>query len=151
MGRIIIGGRTDLHIIRNGTLTSQRYADEILRLHVVLYFSTNGNNFLLMQDNARLHTAHLMEYFLAAKTVRHIERPVCSHDLKPIEHVWDNLGRRIAVKKRPSVTVRLGVCTSSREEHYSQSLIDNLIATMPNRCSVDSEVWKDCMSYDMSY
>ncbi|GFT04850.1 transposable element Tcb2 transposase [Trichonephila clavipes] len=29
-GGISIGGHTDLHIIRNGTLTGRRYADEIL-------------------------------------------------------------------------------------------------------------------------
>ncbi|GFV16781.1 hypothetical protein TNCV_4042911 [Trichonephila clavipes] len=31
-GGISIGGRTDLHIIQNGTLTGRRYADEILDL-----------------------------------------------------------------------------------------------------------------------
>ncbi|GFV33210.1 transposable element Tcb2 transposase [Trichonephila clavipes] len=36
-GGISIGGRTDLHIIRNGTLTGRRYADEILRPHVIPY------------------------------------------------------------------------------------------------------------------
>ncbi|GFV65203.1 transposable element Tcb2 transposase [Trichonephila clavipes] len=36
-GGISIGGRTDLHIIRNGTLTGRRYADEILRPYVIPY------------------------------------------------------------------------------------------------------------------
>ncbi|GFV05749.1 transposable element Tcb2 transposase, partial [Trichonephila clavipes] len=36
-GVISIGGRTDLHIIQNGTLTGRRYADEILRPHVIPY------------------------------------------------------------------------------------------------------------------
>ena len=39
-GRINLGGRTDLHIIRNGILTARKYADEILRPHVmVCYYS----------------------------------------------------------------------------------------------------------------
>ncbi|GFS97652.1 transposable element Tcb2 transposase [Trichonephila clavipes] len=45
-GGIIIGGRTDLHIIRNGTLTGRRYADEILRPHVI------GDSFVFQDDNA---------------------------------------------------------------------------------------------------
>ncbi|GFU68046.1 transposable element Tcb2 transposase [Trichonephila clavipes] len=36
-GGISIGRLMDLHIIRNGTLTGRRYADEILRPHVIPY------------------------------------------------------------------------------------------------------------------
>ncbi|GFX80956.1 transposable element Tcb2 transposase [Trichonephila clavipes] len=43
-GGISIGGRTDLHIIRNGTLTGRRYADEILRPHVIPYAGAIGDS-----------------------------------------------------------------------------------------------------------
>ncbi|GFT74075.1 transposable element Tcb2 transposase [Trichonephila clavipes] len=51
-GRISIGGRTDLHIIRNGTLTDRRYADEILRPHVIPYAGAIGDSFVFQDDNA---------------------------------------------------------------------------------------------------
>ncbi|GFU87364.1 transposable element Tcb2 transposase [Trichonephila clavipes] len=51
-GGISIGGRTDLHIIRNGTLTGRRYADEILRPHVIPYAGAIGDSFVLQDDNA---------------------------------------------------------------------------------------------------
>ncbi|GFW51015.1 transposable element Tcb2 transposase [Trichonephila clavipes] len=41
-GGISIGGRTDLHIIRNGPLTGRRYADEILRPYVIPYAGAIG-------------------------------------------------------------------------------------------------------------
>ncbi|GFX69511.1 hypothetical protein TNCV_380801 [Trichonephila clavipes] len=50
---ISIGGRTDLHIIRNGTLTDRRYADEILRPHVIPYTGAIGDSFVFQDDNAR--------------------------------------------------------------------------------------------------
>ncbi|GFT61875.1 transposable element Tcb1 transposase [Trichonephila clavipes] len=87
-GGISIGGRTDLHIIWNGTLTGRR------------------------------------------------ERPACSPDLNPIEHVWDMLGRRIAARPRPPATVRdLEIALLEEWNSIPQSLIDNLIASMANRCA----------------
>ncbi|GFX06087.1 transposable element Tcb2 transposase [Trichonephila clavipes] len=51
-GGISIGGRTDLHIIRNDTLTGRRYADEILRPHVTPYAGAIGDSFVFQDDNA---------------------------------------------------------------------------------------------------
>jgi len=93
---ISIGGRTDLHIIRNGTLTARMNADELLRLYVIPYAAAIGDSFVFQHDNARLHTAHLVEKMLEAETMQRMEWPACSTDLNPIEHVWDMLGRRIA-------------------------------------------------------
>ncbi|GFW69306.1 transposable element Tcb2 transposase [Trichonephila clavipes] len=63
-GGISIGGRTDLHIIRNGTLTGRRYADEIHRPHVIPYAGAIGDSFVFQDDNARPHRARLVENML---------------------------------------------------------------------------------------
>ncbi|GFV89159.1 transposable element Tcb2 transposase [Trichonephila clavipes] len=65
-GGISIGGRTDLHIIRNGTLTGRRYADEILRPHVIPYAGAIGDYFVFQDDNVRPHRARLVENMLEA-------------------------------------------------------------------------------------
>ncbi|GFV77536.1 transposable element Tcb2 transposase [Trichonephila clavipes] len=68
-GGISIGERTDLHIIWNGTLTSRRYADEILRPHVIPYVGAIGDSFVFQDDNARPHRVPLVENMLEAETI----------------------------------------------------------------------------------
>ncbi|GFU82313.1 transposable element Tcb2 transposase [Trichonephila clavipes] len=106
-GGISIGGRTDLHIIRNGTLTGRRYADEILRPHVIPYAGAIGDSFVFQDDKARPHRDRL-----------------------------DILGGRIAARPRPPATVRdLEIALLEEWNSIPQSLIDNLIASMANRCA----------------
>ncbi|GFX55762.1 transposable element Tcb2 transposase [Trichonephila clavipes] len=81
---ISIGGRTDLHIIRNGTLTGRKYADEILRPHVIPYAGAIGDSFVFQDDNARRHRALLVENMLEAETIQRMEWPACSPYLNPI-------------------------------------------------------------------
>ncbi|GFX75770.1 transposable element Tcb2 transposase [Trichonephila clavipes] len=109
-GEISIGARTDLHIIRNGTLTGRRYADEILRPHVIPYAGAIGDSFVFQDDNARPHRARLVENMLEAEAIQRMEWPACSPDLNPIEHVWDMFGRRAT--KATCYCPRLGDCTS---------------------------------------
>ncbi|GFW69687.1 transposable element Tcb2 transposase [Trichonephila clavipes] len=52
-GGIYIDGRTDLYIIRDGSLTARRYRDEILRPIVVPYAAAIGDYFILIDDNCR--------------------------------------------------------------------------------------------------
>ncbi|GFY05001.1 transposable element Tcb2 transposase [Trichonephila clavipes] len=135
-GGICIGGRTDLHIIRNGTLTGRRYADEILRPRVIPYAGAIGDSFVFQDDYARPHRPRLVENMLEAETIQRMGWPACSPDLIPIEHVWDILGRRIAARRRPPATVRdLEIALLEEWNSILQSLIDNLIASMANRCA----------------
>ncbi|GFV08260.1 DDE_3 domain-containing protein [Trichonephila clavipes] len=82
---ISIFGRTDLHIIWNSNLTAQRYANEILRPHIVPYDAIVRDSYLFMQDNARNHSVHLVENFLEVETIQRMEQPACSPDLNFIQ------------------------------------------------------------------
>ncbi|GFW28331.1 transposable element Tcb2 transposase [Trichonephila clavipes] len=147
-GGISIGGRTDLHVIRNGTLTGRRYADEILRPHVIPYAGAIGDSFAFQDDNARPHRARLVENMLEAETIQRMELPACSPDLNPIEHVWDMLRRRIAARPRPPATVRdLEIALLEEWNSIPQSLIDNFIASMANRCAAVLAVRGDHTPY----
>ncbi|GFV51537.1 transposable element Tc3 transposase [Trichonephila clavipes] len=102
---ISIGRRADLHIIRNGNLMAKRYANDILRPQVVLYDTAIGDCFLLMVDNARNPTAHLVEHCLKAET-----------------------------RSLSSLTVReMEIVLLEEWNSISQSLTGNLIAPMLNR------------------
>ncbi|GFY33889.1 transposable element Tcb2 transposase [Trichonephila clavipes] len=71
-------------IVMRGTLTGQRYVDDILRPHVGPFL--NGlPGAIFQQDNARPHTARVAQDFL-----RHFQTlpwPARSPDLSPVEHV----------------------------------------------------------------
>ncbi|GFU48065.1 DDE_3 domain-containing protein [Trichonephila clavipes] len=75
-----------------GTLTGQRFVDDILRLHVGP-FLIGLLGAILQQDNVRPHTARVNQDFL-----RHFQTlpwPARSPDFSPVEHVWDQLKRQI--------------------------------------------------------
>ncbi|GFV29918.1 transposable element Tcb2 transposase [Trichonephila clavipes] len=99
-------------------------------------------------DNARPHRSRLVENMLEAETIQRMEFPACSPDLNPIEHVWDMLGRRIAARPRPPATVRdLEIALLEEWNSIPQSLIDNLIASMANRCAAILAVRGDHTPY----
>ncbi|GFW30068.1 hypothetical protein TNCV_1696831 [Trichonephila clavipes] len=52
---IMINGRTRLHVVANGTMTGQRYIDEVLLPHVRLFRGAVGDKFVFMDDNATRH------------------------------------------------------------------------------------------------
>ena len=133
-GGISKGRHTDLYIIRNGSLTTRRYADEILRPHVIPYASAIGDSFVFQHDNARPHTARLLENMLKAETIQRMKWPECSPDLNFIEHVCDMLRRRIAARPRSPFTLRdLEIACLEEWNSITQFLIDNIIATMENK------------------
>ncbi|UYV77354.1 crispld1 [Cordylochernes scorpioides] len=81
-----------------GTMTAQRYVDDVLR-PVTLPYLQGVPNALYQQDNARPHTARISQQ--ALQDVQMLPWPPCSPDLSPIEHVWDIIGRRLHALPQP--------------------------------------------------
>ncbi|GFU13436.1 DUF4817 domain-containing protein [Trichonephila clavipes] len=69
--------------------------------------------------------------------------PARSTDLNPIEHVWDFLGRRLAARTLPPVTIReLRLALQDEWAAMPQQLIDTLILSMGRRCETClAELW----------
>ncbi|GFY27583.1 transposable element Tcb2 transposase [Trichonephila clavipes] len=79
-------------IVMRGTLTGQRYVDDILLPHVVPFL--NGlSGAIFQQDNAHPHAARVAKGFLRHfQTLPWLTRFL---DLSPVVHVWDQLKRQM--------------------------------------------------------
>ncbi|GFW85751.1 transposable element Tcb2 transposase [Trichonephila clavipes] len=70
---ISLGGHTDLHVFQGGALTDVRYLDEILDPYVHPYTDAIGNDFILMDDNARPHRAVIAEVYFEGLSLERIK------------------------------------------------------------------------------
>ncbi|GFS85779.1 transposable element Tc1 transposase [Trichonephila clavipes] len=105
-GGIMLGSRTDLHIFDAGSVNGTRYCNEILLPYVRLFRGAMGLQFLFMDNNAPCHRTVAVEQLLESEDIERMDWPARSPDLNPIEHVWDFLGRRLAARTLPPVTIR---------------------------------------------
>ncbi|GFV80211.1 transposable element Tcb2 transposase [Trichonephila clavipes] len=90
-------GRTCLH----GTMTGQRYIDEVLLPHVRLFRGAVGDKFVFMDDNATCQRTLAVQDCLDSEGIQRLVWPARSPDLNPIENVWDALGRQVAGRNYP--------------------------------------------------
>ncbi|GFX29315.1 hypothetical protein TNCV_3218491 [Trichonephila clavipes] len=95
----MINGRTPLHVAANGTMTGQRYIDEVLLPHDCL----------------------------DSEGIQRLVWPARSPDLNPIENVWDALGRQVAGRNYlPTNKNTLIRALTEEWDKLPQQLLDNV-------------------------
>ena len=117
---ITANDRTDLVFI-NGNLDGVGYRDNVIRQHV-LPFLQNHPNTTFQHDNARPHVARAVTAVLNQNNVPVLPWPACSPDLNAIEHVWDEMKRRLTslgLRNRPQ----------NRQQH--QQALNNIWSSIP--------------------
>ncbi|GFX47305.1 transposable element Tcb1 transposase [Trichonephila clavipes] len=98
---IMINGRTRLHVVANGTMTGQRYIDEVLLPHVDC---------------------------LDSEGIQRLVWPARPPDLNPIENVWDALGRQVAGRNYPPANKNTLIRALTEEwDKLPQQLLDNIV------------------------
>ncbi|GFX32670.1 transposable element Tcb1 transposase [Trichonephila clavipes] len=103
---IMINGRTRLHVVANGTMTGQRYIDEVLLPHDCL----------------------------DSEGIQRLVWPARSPDLNPIENVWDALGRQVAGRNYPPTNKNTLIRALTEEwDKLPQQLLDNVVQSMVRR------------------
>ncbi|GFU45939.1 transposable element Tcb2 transposase [Trichonephila clavipes] len=103
---IMINGRTRLHVVANGTMMGQRYIDEVLLPHDCL----------------------------DREVIQHLVWLARCPDLKPIEKVWDALGRQVAGRNYPSTNKNTLIRALTEQwDKLPQQLLDNVVQSMVRR------------------
>ncbi|GFX62750.1 transposable element Tc1 transposase [Trichonephila clavipes] len=103
---IMINGRTRLHVVANGTMTGQRYIDEVLLPHDCL----------------------------DSEGIQRLVWPARSPDLNPIKNVWDALGRQVAGRNYPPTNENTLIRALTEEwDKLPQQLLDNVVQSMVRR------------------
>ena len=138
-GRIVImwaaishTGKTNLvHI--NENLTAQRYCDEILQPHVLPIMQNNDSTF--QQDYTIPHISGVITAFLQRNNIMVRPWPSKSPDLNLIEHLMDELDKRIR-QRQPAVQSLPHLVHTLQAEwvNIPQQFIQNLTSTMGRRC-----------------
>ncbi|GFX53701.1 transposable element Tc3 transposase [Trichonephila clavipes] len=124
----MINGRTRLHVVANGTMTSQQYIDEVLLPHVRLFRGAVGDKFVFMDDKATCHRTLAVQACLDSEGIQRLVWPAHSPDLNPIENVWDVLGRQVAGRNYPPTNKNTLICALTEEwEKLPQQLLDNVV------------------------
>ncbi|GFX90304.1 transposable element Tcb2 transposase [Trichonephila clavipes] len=128
---IMINGRTRLHVVANGTMTGQRYIDEVLLPHVRLFRGAVGDKFVFMDDNATCHRTLAVQDCLDSEGIQRLVWPARSPDLNPIENVWDALGRQVAGRNSPPTNKNTLIRALTEEwDKLPQQLLDNVVQSM---------------------
>ncbi|GFW81522.1 transposable element Tcb2 transposase [Trichonephila clavipes] len=131
---IMINGRTRLHVVANGTMTGQRYIDEVLLPHVRLFRGAVGDKFVFMDDNATCHRTLAVQDCLDSEGIQRLVWPARSPDLNPIEDVWDALGRQVAGRNYPPTNKNTLIRALTEEwDKLPQQLLDNVVQSMVQR------------------
>ena len=125
----------DLHVIDNGTLTALTYVNKILDVYVRPYAGAVGENFILMDDNARAHRARITNQYLEQATIVRMEWPARSPDLNPIEHAWGMLQTAVSsCPMQPASVQELRQALLEQWDQIPQYKIRRLISSMRRPC-----------------
>ena len=118
----------------DGTLTGHGYADILRNVALPFGLTSLGPGFILQDDNATPHRcAVVQQLHEQQQQYVHMNWPANSPDLNPIEHLWDELGRRLA---RRNITNFAALTPAIAEEWAAipQPLVRRVLRSIRSRC-----------------
>ncbi|GFV58502.1 transposable element Tcb2 transposase [Trichonephila clavipes] len=121
-------GRTSVHVVANGTMTGQRYIDEVLLPHVRLFRGAVGDKFVFMDDNETCHRTLAVQDCLDSEGIQRLVWQARLPDLNPVENVWEALGRQVAGRNYPPTNKNTLIRALTEEwDKLPQQLLDNVV------------------------
>lgn len=133
-GGISLTGRTELVFFRNQVVNADNYVTDILEPHVMPYAGYIGADFQLMHDNARPHVARIVTQYLQEVGIQVMPWPANSPDLNPIEHLWDQIKRKVRARDPvPGTLQQLETAIAEEWQRTPQEDIKKLIRSLNRR------------------
>ena len=115
-------------------MTAEWYVAEILE---PLFIEGAARDITLQQDNARPHVGRVTLEYLHAMGIEILEWSANSSDLNVIEHLWDELIRRVQKRPRqPQTLQELREALLEEWDNIPQDVIRKLVESMRDRCEV---------------
>ena len=118
---VTMNQRTRLFIV-DGNLNAQRSVDNILQPVVVPFHGRMNQGAVLQDDNAQPHRGRIVNEFVQQFNIRRLDWPANSPYLNPIEHIWDDLGRRVYRHNPPKTLVQLRQRLIQVEQHPRETI-----------------------------
>lgn len=117
------------------TLCADGYKDILDNSALPALWQHFGNDHcLFQQDRAPCHTAMSIEAWFEEEKVKKLDWPAQSPDLNPIEHIWDELERRIKMRTRkPSSFADLSFALTEEWSQIPVETYRKLVESMPSR------------------
>lgn len=125
--------RLPLNIFRTN-VNAITYINHVLQPLVVPAFRTHQELTLFQQDNARAHTALRTQQYLEAENITTLPWPALSPDMAPIEHVWDEISRRVYRNNPPGNLNELEAALQREWDRIPQEFFQRLVSSMRRRC-----------------
>ena len=93
-GALFYNGTLSFRIV-SGTINSEKYI-EILKTSLIPMTKLNASHdFVLQQDNCRVHTSHKTKNFLDESGIKSLDWAPYSPDLNIIENVWSEISKEV--------------------------------------------------------
>lgn len=116
-----------------GNMTGEAFRD-ILEKNLLQSVKKLGmdHQWIFQHDNDPKHTAGIVTNWLNRKQVKRLKWPPFSPDLNPIEHLWDEVERRMK-KEQPRNVKDLRECLTRVWNGIEVAVLKKLVDSVPNR------------------
>jgi transposase len=140
-GKIMVWGCMTYHGVGDaswisGRINAEAYID-VLKDYVLAsrdWYDMDPETFIFQQDNASVHTAHIVKAFFAESNLTVMKWPANSPDLNPIEHLWSYLKTQLnAYKEDPKTMDELWERVQEVWTKIPTDYIHKLYESMPRR------------------